>query len=140
MLEHHDLLLASHSDADKKPRIPVAADPSNPISWYARSRAQIAGLLITGLGVPLLFMGQEFLKDKYWDDSTGAGKLQIWWDGPSTDRAVSDYLRFTREPIALRRELDTVWRGLIDVYWDSTRVLAIVGSRTPARTLSLSHP
>ncbi|AMA60155.1 alpha amylase C-terminal domain-containing protein [Bradyrhizobium sp. CCGE-LA001] len=127
MLENHDLLLASHSDADKKPRIPVVADPSNPRSWYARSRARVAaGLLMMGPGVPLLFMGQEFLEDKYWDDSIGAANLLIWWDGLSTDRAMSDYLRFMRELIALRRKLDAVRRGRINVYhaWDTTRVLA----------------
>lgn len=127
MLENHDLLLNSHSDADKKPRIPFAADPSNPRSWYARSRARVAaGLLMTGPGVPLLFMGQEFLEDKYWDDSSDTENLLIWWDGLSIDRAMSDYLRFMRELIALRRERDAVRRGQINVFyaWDPTRVLA----------------
>ena len=51
MLENHDVLLASHSEEDKKPRIPVAADASNPRSWYARSRARVAaGLLLNRAG------------------------------------------------------------------------------------------
>jgi 1,4-alpha-glucan branching enzyme len=127
MLESHDLLLSSHSDADKKPRIPLAADPSNSRSWYARSRARVAaGLLMTGPGVPMLFMGQEFLEDKYWSDSTESANLLIWWDGLRSDRGMSDYLRFMRELIRLRRSLDALRRGQINVYhaWDATRVLA----------------
>jgi 1,4-alpha-glucan branching enzyme len=127
MLENHDVLLASHSDADKKPRIPIAADASNPRSWYARSRARVAaGLLMTGPNVPMLFMGQEFLEDKYWSDSTESASLLIWWDGLRNDRAMSDYLRFMRELIALRRNLDAVRRGRINIHhaWDATRVLA----------------
>jgi 1,4-alpha-glucan branching enzyme len=127
MLENHDLLLASHSDADKKPRVPRAADPSNPRSWYARSRARVAaGILLTAPGVPMLFMGQEFLEDKYWSDSTDNSDLLIWWEGLCTDRVMSDYLRFMRELIALRRWELALRRGRINVYhaWDATRVLA----------------
>lgn len=127
MLENHDLLLASHAESDKKPRVAAAADPSNPRSWYARSRARVAaGLLMTGPGVPMLFMGQEFLEDKYWDDSAGSTDLLIWWKGLSVDRAMSDYLRFMRELIALRRNLDALRRGRVNVYhaWGPTRVLA----------------
>jgi 1,4-alpha-glucan branching enzyme len=127
MLENHDVLLSSHSDVDKKPRIPVAADPSNARSWYARSRARVAaGLLMTGPGVPMLFMGQEFLEDKYWSDSTESANLLVWWDGLRSDPCMSDYLRFMRELIRLRRNLAALRRGRINVYhaWDTTRVLA----------------
>ncbi|QQO16069.1 alpha amylase C-terminal domain-containing protein [Bradyrhizobium diazoefficiens] len=127
MLENHDVLLASHSEADKKPRIAAAADPSNSRSWYARSRARVAaGLLMTGPGVPMLFMGQEFLEDKYWSDSTEQANLFIWWDGLAVDRVMSDYLRFMRELIARRRAEVALRRGRINVYhaWDPTRVLA----------------
>jgi 1,4-alpha-glucan branching enzyme len=127
MLENHDLLLESHSPQDKKPRIPAAADPSNARSWYARSRARVAaGLLLTAPGVPMLFMGQEFLEDKYWSDSTDAANLLIWWDGLGTDRAMSDYLRFMHELIAARRGLAALRRGAVNVFhaWNGTRVFA----------------
>ena len=127
MLENHDLLLASHSEGDRKPRIAAAADPSNSRSWYARSRARVAaGLLMTGPGVPMLFMGQEFLEDKYWSDSTEQANLLIWWDGLAADRVMSDYLRFMRDLIARRRDEMSLRRGRINVYHpcDSTRVLA----------------
>jgi 1,4-alpha-glucan branching enzyme len=60
---------------------------------------------MTGPGMPMLFMGQEFLEDKYWSDSTDAANLLIWWDGLRSDRGMSDYLRFMRELIRLRRSL-----------------------------------
>jgi len=127
MLENHDLLLISHSPDDRRPRIPAAADPSNARSWYARSRSRVAtGLLLTSPGVPMLFMGQEFLEDKFWSDSSDDPTHRIWWDGLRQDRVMSDYLRFTRELIALRRRLDALRRGSINVFHchNSTRVLA----------------
>ena len=74
----------------------------------------------------MLFMGQEFLEDKYWSDYTDEPGHLIWWDGLQQDRAMSDHLRFTRELIALRRRLVALRRGRINVYHahDPTRVLA----------------
>ena len=61
------------------------------------------GLLLTAPGTPMLFMGQEFLEDKYWIDDFNDHDHLIWWDGLTTDAAMSNHLRFTRELIALRR-------------------------------------
>ena len=103
-LENHDLLLPSHSDDDRRPRIAALADPSDSRSWYARSRARVAnGLLLTAPGVPMLFMGQEFLEDKYWTDDFNDKDHLIWWHGLRDDEAMRNHLRFTRELIALRR-------------------------------------
>src|SRR5207302_4202692 len=64
-LENHDLVWLNH---DHQPRVAALADPSDSRSWYARSRARVAlGLLVTAPGVPMLFMGQEFLEDKSWN-------------------------------------------------------------------------
>jgi 1,4-alpha-glucan branching enzyme len=77
----------NHSGRDRQPRIAALADPSNARSWYARSRAKVAtGLLLTAPGVPMIFMGQEFLEDKYWTDWPGRPELLIWWDGLATPR------------------------------------------------------
>src|SRR6267142_1046188 len=81
-IENHDLLDFNHTGRDRQPRIAALADPSNARSWYARSRAKVAtGLLLTAPGLPMIFMGQEFLEDKYWSDWQGRPDLLIWWDG-----------------------------------------------------------
>jgi 1,4-alpha-glucan branching enzyme len=88
------------------PRISRAADPSNPRSWYARSRSRVAtGLVLTSPGIPMLFMGQEVLEDKQWSDNAEFfSDLTIYWDGlNSADRSMSDHLRFTRELVRARR-------------------------------------
>jgi 1,4-alpha-glucan branching enzyme len=106
-LENHDLVMQPKDahDANRMPRIARAADPSNAHSWYAASRARVAtGLLLTMPGIPMLFMGQEFLEDKPWsDDVDGHPELQLFWPGlAAPDPAMRDFLRCTRELIALR--------------------------------------
>jgi 1,4-alpha-glucan branching enzyme len=105
-IENHDLIDDSHTGRDKQPRIARLADATNARSWYARSRARVAtGLLLTAPGIPMLFMGQEFLEDKYWSDDPHAANLLIWWQGlEGEDKAMSDHHRFTRDLIWLRRK------------------------------------
>jgi 1,4-alpha-glucan branching enzyme len=105
-LENHDLEYFPHEGKDRQPRISALGDPSNSRSWYARSRAKVAtGLLLTAPGVPMIFMGQEFLEDKYWDDYPARPELLIWWEGlEGKDKAMSDQHRFTRELMWLRRK------------------------------------
>jgi 1,4-alpha-glucan branching enzyme len=107
-IENHDLLDVTHTGRDRQPRIAALADPSNARSWYARSRAKVAtGLLLTAPGVPMIFMGQEFLEDKYWTDWPKRPELLIWWDGldgiDGRDKAMADQHRFTRDLMWLRR-------------------------------------
>jgi 1,4-alpha-glucan branching enzyme len=126
-LENHDLLLVTHSDQDKRPRMPALADPSNAHSWYARSRSRVAtGLLLTAPGVPMLFMGEEFLEDKYWSDNPDDPNHLIYWDGLSRDKTMIDYLRFTRELLALRRRQPALRGERINVFHvhNDNRVLA----------------
>jgi 1,4-alpha-glucan branching enzyme len=105
-IENHDLLDFNHTGRDRQPRGPALADPSDARSWYARSRAKVAtGLLLTAPGVPMIFMGQEFLEDKYWTDWPGRPELLIWWDGlEGKDKNMSDQHRFTRDLMWLRRK------------------------------------
>jgi 1,4-alpha-glucan branching enzyme len=109
-IENHDLVLQPKDahDNSRLPRIPRAADPSNPRSWWARSRSRVAtGLVLTAPGIPMLFMGQEFMEDKQWsDDVPDHPELLLYWDGlTSTDSTMRDFVRFTRELIALRWKL-----------------------------------
>jgi 1,4-alpha-glucan branching enzyme len=71
-------------------------------------------------------MGQEFLEDKMWSDSPEGGAFRIWWDGLAIDKTMSDHLRFTRELIALRRQLPALRRGQINVFHvhNGNRVIA----------------
>ncbi len=105
-IENHDLLYVDHQGRDRQPRIAALADPTDARSWYARSRAKVAtGLLLTAPGVPMLFMGQEFLEDKYWTDWPGRPELLIWWAGlEGQDKHMSDQHRFTRDLLWLRRK------------------------------------
>jgi 1,4-alpha-glucan branching enzyme len=99
--ENHDLVYRG-----REPRLPTLADPSNPRSWYARSRARVAtGLALAAPGIPMLFMGQEFLEMKQWaDDLDFHGNLRLDWAGvESGDRSMVDHLRFIRELCHLRQ-------------------------------------
>jgi 1,4-alpha-glucan branching enzyme len=98
--ENHDIVYR-----DREQRVARIGDPSNPRSWYGRSRARVAtGLSLTAPGIPMFFMGQEFLEDKQWaDDFQNHKGLLLYWDGLDRgDRQMIDHLRFTRELIRLR--------------------------------------
>jgi 1,4-alpha-glucan branching enzyme len=105
-IENHDLLDVNHTGEDKQPRIAALADPGNSRSWHGRSRAKVAtGLLLTAPGVPMIFMGQEFLEDKYWTDYPKRPEFLIWWEGlEGKDRHMADQHRFTRDIMWLRRK------------------------------------
>ena len=95
-VENHDIVFAGNG-----PRVATLSDSSDTRSWYARSRSRVAtGLLLTAPGIPLIFMGQEFLEDKQWSDSDKS--LLIDWDGLNSQKTLQDHLRFTRELIGLR--------------------------------------
>jgi 1,4-alpha-glucan branching enzyme len=116
-LENHDVVRVNN-ETDREPRVSALADPSNARSWYARSRSRVAnGLLLTAPGIPMLFMGQEFLEDKYWSDSPHyfADSL-IFWDGLATDRAMQDHLRFCQELIHVRKSLPGLTGDSIRVF------------------------
>jgi len=120
----------SHDEVyrDRAPRIAALADPSNARSWYARSRSRVAaGVLLTAPGIPMLFMGQEFLEDKRWaDDPPNVPGSLIHWDGLATDKHMSDFHRFTRELVWLRRRHPALrGEGVATVLMDDfSRVLA----------------
>jgi 1,4-alpha-glucan branching enzyme len=133
-VENHDLLDVTHTGRDRQPRIAALADPGNARSWYARSRAKVAtGLLLTAPGVPMIFMGQEFLEDKYWTDWPQRPDLLIWWDGlegsngvGGKDKAMADQHRFTRDLMWLRRRQPALRADGLNVFHlhNDNRVLA----------------
>jgi 1,4-alpha-glucan branching enzyme len=130
-IENHDLVLQPKGpdDQGRVQRIAQAADPADSRSWWARSRSRVAmGLVMTAPGIPMLFMGQEFMEDKQWTDGiTEHPELQLYWDGLTRPNpTMRNFLRFTRELIALRWQLPAL-RGegfrVIHAH-DENRVLA----------------
>lgn len=99
-LENHDIVKQGDS-----PRIPALADSTDTRSWYARSRSRAAmGILMAARGIPMLFMGEEFLEDRQWDDAVQLfPNLLIDWAGLATNQVMQDYLQFTKDLVALRR-------------------------------------
>jgi len=98
--ENHDLVYRGNSQ-----RITQLSDPADPRSWYATSRSRVAmGICLTAPGIPMLFMGQEFLENKQWaDDMVNYQDLLLYWPGLNTgDKKMSDFLHFTTDMIHLR--------------------------------------
>ena len=98
--ENHDIVYV-----DREQRVARLGDPGNPRSWYGRSRARVGtGIGLTAPGIPMLFMGQEFLEDKQWSDNFEFHKdLLLYWAGlEGGDKQMLDHVRFTRELLALR--------------------------------------
>jgi 1,4-alpha-glucan branching enzyme len=98
--ENHDIVLEG-----REQRVARLGHPSDPRSWFGRSRARVAtGISLTAPGIPMLFMGQEFLEDKQWSDNFESRKdLLLHWAGlDHGDKQMLDHVRFTRELVGLR--------------------------------------
>jgi 1,4-alpha-glucan branching enzyme len=122
--ENHDLVLKN-----REMRVARLGHPGDPRSWYGRSRARVAtGIGLTAPGIPMLFMGQEFLEDKQWSDNLKDDQdLLLYWAGlDAGDKQMLDHLRFTRELIALRWDQPALRSQGFRVVHDSNvnRVLA----------------
>jgi 1,4-alpha-glucan branching enzyme len=86
--ENHDVVYRG-----REQRIARLGHPDNPRSWFGRSRARVAtGISLTAPGIPMLFMGQEFLEDKQWSDDFEFHKaLLLHWAGlDSGDRQAAE--------------------------------------------------
>lgn len=124
-LENHDQQRKENSN-DREPRIAALADASNPRSWYARSRARVAnGILLTAPGIPMLFMGQEILEDKYWSDAPDPASF-VWWDGLKQDKHMQDFYRCMCDMVNLRRRHPALRGECINVFHvhEGNRVIA----------------
>ena len=124
-IENHDRVHLREGD-----RIPTVAAGELTRSWWAVSRSRVAnGLLLTAPGIPLIFMGQEFLEDKRWSDDPRwhPGNL-IWWEGLDTgrDRVMVNFHHYMEQLIWLRRNQPALRHGRLNVHhkWNPTRVIA----------------
>ena len=122
--ENHDIVYQG-----REQRVARLGDPSDPRSWFGRSRARVAaGISLTAPGIPMLFMGQEFLEDKQWSDNFEFHKaLLLYWAGlDKADKQMLDHVRFTRELVGLRWQYPAL-RGqgfrVVHIH-DQNRVLA----------------
>ena len=81
----------SHDEvANGSSRVPEEIAPGDAGNWFARKRSTLgAGLVLTSSGIPMLFQGQEFLEDGYFDDddpldwsktTTYEGILELYTD------------------------------------------------------------
>ncbi len=104
----------SHDEvANGRQRLVSEIDPGDPGSVWARRRAlQAAGVMLTSPGVPMLFQGQEFLEDGWFDDQN-----MLDWEKARRFRGIR---MAYRDLIQLRRNLRGVTRGLngqhVDVF------------------------
>ena len=76
----------------------------------------------------MIFMGQEFLEDKYWTDWPKRPELLIWWEGlEGKDKHMSDHHRFTRDLMWLRRKHPALRGEGVNVFHvhNGNRVIAI---------------
>ena len=99
---------------DREQRVARLGDPGNPRSWFGRSRARVAtGLSLTAPGIPMLFMGQEFLEDKQWSDNFAFHQdLLLNWAGlDAGDKQMLDHLRFTSELIGAALAISGIARA-----------------------------
>ena len=100
--ENHDIVYQG-----REQRIARLGHPDDPRSWYGRSRARVAtGISLAAPGIPMLFMGQEFLEADPWSDNFGdQPHLLISWQAlDGGDRQMHDHLRFVRDLLAVRRQ------------------------------------
>jgi 1,4-alpha-glucan branching enzyme len=122
--ENHDIVYRG-----REPRLARLGHAADPRSWFGRSRARVAtGLSLTAPGIPMLFMGQEFLTDQPWSDNFEFHReLLLDWAGlDGGDTQMLGHLRFVRELLALRRRSRGLRGGgfrVVHVH-DTNRVLA----------------
>ena len=96
----------SHDEvANGKVRVSSAIDPKNPDSWFAQKRTTLAAaLVLPSPGIPMLFQGQEFLEDGWFQDS-----VPLDWH---KSEEFSGLVRMYRDLIHLRLNRFGSTRGL----------------------------
>ena len=96
----------SHDEvANGKQRIPEMIWPGNAGSWYSRKRSTLgAAIAMTSPGIPMIFMGQEFLENGYFADTH-----PLDW---SKEQTYSGIEAMYTDLIHLRRDWNANTRGL----------------------------
>ena len=97
--ESHDEVANGHA------RVPEEIWPGNASSWFSRKRSTLgAALVFTAPGIPMIFQGQEFLEDKYFQDT-----VPLDWSKLTTYAGIH---QLYRDLIRLRRNWFNQTAGL----------------------------
>jgi 1,4-alpha-glucan branching enzyme len=96
----------SHDEvANGKARVPQEISSDDPDGWFAQKRSTLAAAMVfTAPGIPMLFQGQEFLQDKYFDD-----KIPLEWENTKDHGGI---LNLYRDLIELRLDKSGRTAGL----------------------------
>jgi 1,4-alpha-glucan branching enzyme len=96
----------SHDEvANGKQRIPEMIFPGNAASYWSKKRSTLgAAIALTSPGIPMLFMGQEFLEDGWFADTR-----PLDWTKATTHKGI---LAMYTDLIRLRRNFGDRTRGL----------------------------
>ncbi|WP_342376427.1 alpha-amylase family glycosyl hydrolase [Myxococcus stipitatus] len=96
----------SHDEvANGRSRLPTEVSPYNPGDVLAKKKALLGAVLtLTAPGIPMLFMGQEFLEDGHFDDGEPLDWSKAGWFG--------GILQAHRDLIRLRRNWHDTTAGL----------------------------
>ncbi len=106
----------SHDEvANGRARVPESITPGAADSWHARKRAALGLVMtLTSSGLPMLFQGQEFVEDRWFDD-----RRPLSWD---KRHRHSGFLHLARDLIWLRRNLGRNAGGLHGPHTNIVRV------------------
>lgn len=96
----------SHDEvANGQSRMPEEIWPGNAASWYSKKRSTLgAAVVMTSPGIPMLFMGQEFLEDGWFADTD-----PLDWSKNTTYAGIKNLYK---DLIALRKNTVGLTRGL----------------------------
>ncbi len=96
----------SHDEvANGKQRVPEEIWPGNASSWFSKKRSTLGAVVVMGSpGVPMLFMGQEFLENGWFADND-----PLDWSKATTFAGIRSMYR---DLIAMRKNAGGVTRGL----------------------------
>ena len=97
----------SHDEvANGKARVPEEISPGHGGNLFARKRSTLgASLVFTSPGIPMIFQGQEFLEDGWFDDHQS-----LDWTKAQANSGIAGLYR---DLIRLRRNGDNKTRGLL---------------------------
>jgi 1,4-alpha-glucan branching enzyme len=104
--------IESHDEvANGKARIAHEIWPDNSTHWFVKKRSTLAAAMVmTAPGIPMLFQGQEFLEDEWFQD-----KDPLDWDRAEELEGI---VNLYGDLISLRRNVEGTTRGLTGQHLD----------------------